>query len=415
MPETAARDPAVRAVLRQPFAEQIAFFRGKLGNLVPTEVWTDMMGAAHDRGFMVAGAQNADLLAGLAAAVDKVIAGGGSIGDFRKDFAALVERFGWSYRGEFNWRTRTIYRANLSTSYAAGRLAQLRKFPFWIYKHGDSLEPRPQHLDWDGLVLPADHEFWQTHYPPSDWGCTCRVVGIMRLEDAAALGGNVDKKLPENWRDIDPKTGVMIGVGKGWDYQPGATVVDTVKMLAEKTQQWEYTLAKSYMQSVPERSRDALAVAYRDLPSVANDARLYAQRALEAGAEVAPYRTLGLVTNQQAALVRAGLGVDVRGFDFAIDPFAPKHIAKEHGDERTEALRGQRAITPADYMRLLPLLNAADRVWVEGGEVLFEKVFGDERQVAVFAPLAKRMMLALKSMRIYRKAPSRSTSETGGV
>ena len=91
MPDTAALDPAVSGVLRQPFAEQVAFFRGKLGNLVPTERWTDMLRGAHDRGFMVAGAQSADLLAGFAAAVEKTQSQGGSLDAFRKDFASLVD------------------------------------------------------------------------------------------------------------------------------------------------------------------------------------------------------------------------------------------------------------------------------------------------------------------------------------
>lgn len=198
---------AVTGVLKQPFAQQVAFFRGKLGNLVPTARWTDMQRSAHDTGFMVAGAQSADLLAGLADAVDKTISQGGSIESFRKDFATLVERSGWDYKGEFNWRTRTIYRTNMSTSYAAGRLAQLREgnFPFYLYRHGGSLEPRPQHLAWDGLVLPADHEFWDAHYPPNEWGCSCRVVGVRSAEAARRLGGDPDKQLPDDWNAIDPE------------------------------------------------------------------------------------------------------------------------------------------------------------------------------------------------------------------
>lgn len=221
----AVRNPEIRAVLKRPFAEQVAFFRSKLGNLVPTAKWDDLWKSQHDRAFMVAGAAKADLLADLAAAVDRAIAQGGSIGQFRKDFDQVVAKSGWAYTGERNWRTRTIYRTNAATSYAAGRLAQLREggFPYWMYKHGGSADPRPQHLAWNGIVLPADHPFWQTHSPPNGWGCSCRIVGVRRKEDAVRLGGKPDKELPDGWDSINPRTGEPAGIDRGWGYQPGAT------------------------------------------------------------------------------------------------------------------------------------------------------------------------------------------------
>ncbi|MEO7469974.1 MAG: phage head protein, partial [Sphingobium limneticum] len=126
-----AQASAMSGALRRPFTEQIAFFRGKLGNLVPTEFWDDLVREQHDTGFMVAGAQKADLLTDLAAAVDRTIAEGKSLDAFRKDFRAIVQRHGWhGWTGEGTkageaWRTRTIYKTNASTSYAAGRYAQL--------------------------------------------------------------------------------------------------------------------------------------------------------------------------------------------------------------------------------------------------------------------------------------------------
>lgn len=270
MPEPAALDPYIAAVLARPFAEQVAFFRGKLGRLVPTAKWTDLLRSSHDRAFMVAGAQNADLLAGLAAAVDRAIVGGVGIDSFRRDFAALVKRHGWGYNGDFNWRTRTIYTTNMATSYAAARLAQLRAagFGWWVYRHSDSvLHPRPYHLSWNGLTLRAEDPWWKTHFPPNGWGCRCRVVGVRKPEDAARYGP-VQRVAPDD--GIDPKTGAPAGIDAGWDYMPGDTVSSTVAAMAAKTQQWEYTLAKAYMESVPSAVRYALAVAYRELPSVAN-------------------------------------------------------------------------------------------------------------------------------------------------
>lgn len=241
----------------RPFAEQVAAFRLRLGNLVPTATWRDLERAAHDRAFMVAGAMKADLLADLGMAVDRAIAEGASLEEFRRDFRGIVEKHGWhgwtgegSRKGEA-WRTRVIYRTNIATTYAAGRMAQLRAagFPLWIYSHGGSVEPRLQHLGWDGLVLPADHEFWATHAPPNGWGCSCRVFGARDMAHARRKGGDPGKKLPEGWKQLDPRTGTPRGIGKGWDYAPGASVSDAVLSLRGKLDQLPDQLSVDLIQS----------------------------------------------------------------------------------------------------------------------------------------------------------------------
>lgn len=406
-------DPAIQGVLRLPFAQQVAFFRGKLGNLVPTTGWRDLMRQQQDRAFMVAGAQNADLLAGLAASIDRLIAQGTSIEDFRRDFRELVRQTGWDPSGEFNQRTRTIYGTNMRTSYAAGRTAQLREggFPFLLYKHGGSADPRPQHLAWDGLVLPADHAFWQTHTPPNGWGCSCRVVGLRRLEDARQLGGDPSKALPEGWDARDPATGAPKGIDEGWDYKPGDTVADIVEAMAAKTQQWEYSLAKAYMEEVPEAVRDRLAEAYRRLPSVAEAARVYAQGVLEKLPRD-EYFTLGLLTSPQAARVQALKSVDVARFDYTLDRFGPQHVRDHHGNEAIEARRGQRAVSASDYARLPAVLNTPDAIEDAGSSkstsrplVLYRKRFGSEELVAVFELRKQRRMLALETLYIRMRKP----------
>lgn len=233
---------SLRGVLGQPFAEQVAAFRARLGNLVPTRRWDDIDRAAHDRAFMVAGAMKADLLADLAGAVDSAISEGTGLEAFRSQFRDIVERRGWhgwtgegTRRGEA-WRTRVIYRTNAATTYAAGRWAQLMEagFALLVYRHGGSKEPRPEHLAWDGLTLPPDHEFWASHAPPNGWGCSCYVVGARSEAAAARLGGRPDVTLPQGWNRADPRTGAPAGIDRGWNYAPGASAVDTILSLRDK-------------------------------------------------------------------------------------------------------------------------------------------------------------------------------------
>lgn len=407
--------PEIKAVFRQPFNEQVAFFRGKLGNLIQTEKWTDVRKAGHDTGFMVAGAQKADLLADLAAAVERTISAGKSLQAFRKDFDASVDRAGWNYRGERNWRTKVIYQTNMSTSYAAGREAQIQEggYSHKMYQHNHSRNPRQLHVSWHGLTLPVGHPFWDTHTPVNAFGCHCTVVGIRDEAAAKRLGGRWGDKPPAGWDVIDPKTGEQVGIGKGWGYSPGATVANTVRQMAAKTQQWDYTLAKAYMQSVPDSQRDAMARAYRALPSVADDARRFAARALSDNPDQKPYQTLGLLTNADAARVKDLIKSDAALFDYALDASAIRHVQGQHGDSKGEALRGQRAVTAADYGQLPALLNAADTIEAGGFSevgrpiVRIAKEINGELFTGAFEVRGKRKMLALQSLWVKVGAPSR--------
>jgi hypothetical protein len=182
-----------------------------------------------------------DLLNDLRDAVDRVISEGITFEAFKKDFLSVVSRNGWSgWTGEGTpageaWRARVIYDTNLRTSYAAGRLTQMKaiadELPYWRYRHADSVaNPRPEHLAWDGLVLPADDPFWQAHYPPNGGGCRCYVEAL-GPSDLAALGKagpdtappiELQEKIvgangPSPRRVLTPK-----GIDPGFGYQPGA-------------------------------------------------------------------------------------------------------------------------------------------------------------------------------------------------
>lgn len=262
-------------VFRRPFAQQVAAFRLRLRNLVPTSRWDDLRKGQHDRGFMVAGALKADLLADLATAVDKAISEGTTLDEFRRDFRAIVQKRGWhGWTGEGTeageaWRTRVIYRTNMRTSYMAGRYAQLTEgnFAFWVYFHGGSTEPRLNHLAWNGIALPPDHPFWGEHFPPNGWGCSCYVSGARTAAGVRRLGGDPDKALPADWQSIDPKTGEPQGVGKGWGYAPGAsTVEEIIRLVREKAAALPPELARPFLQELLERFEDtALARTLREL------------------------------------------------------------------------------------------------------------------------------------------------------
>lgn len=408
------------ATFRKPFAEQVAAFRLRLGDLVPTARWDDIARSQHDRAFMVAGAMKADLLADLAAAVDRAVAEGTSLEEFRRDFRRIVEERGWhgwtgegTKRGEA-WRTRVIYRTNLATSYAAGRMAQLVEgnFAYWVYRHGGSREPREIHLSWNGLVLPPDHPFWRTHAPPNGWGCSCYIVGARSEAGARRVGGDPDRTLPDGWQAPDPKTGAPAGIDRGWDYAPGATAVDDIRAIVGKPVNWPYDTARAYMESLTPELRDALVRAYRALPSLAEAVRRYAEAVREGRQtpEGAPFlrtdqpRTLGLLTRADVAAVRAATGRDADGFDLSLDRSAVLHVLRRHGDPAVERTRGQRAVTAEDFALLPAVVSAPDRVTAEPAVrgqnpvLRYERIIGTQRIVALFELRTGRRRLALLTM-----------------
>ena len=215
-----------------PFAEAIAFFRGKLN--LPTLAWTDIWEHQHSHAFVVAGAARDDLLADFREAIDQAISDGTGYAEFRAQFNDIVRRHGWSYNGGEGWRSRVIYHTNMQTSYQAGRYQQMKEIserrPFWQYKHSNLVaDPRPEHQAWDGITLRHDDPWWQTHYPPNGWGCRCKVRALSE-RDLRRQGKTAPDRAPDieyvtevvGIRGPSPRTvSTPVGIDPGWAYNVG--------------------------------------------------------------------------------------------------------------------------------------------------------------------------------------------------
>ena len=424
----------ITAVFGRPFAQQVAAFRIRLVQLQGTANWKDVWQSEHDRAFMVAGAMKAELLADFAVAIDKAITKGTTLEEFRRDFAKAVEDHNWhGWTGEETekgraWRTRVIYKTNMATSYAAGRHAQLTaaEFAFWVYFHGGSREPRIQHLGWNGLILPADHPFWATHFPPNGWGCSCHVSGARSMAGAIRLGGNPALSLPDGWDAIDPRTGSPVGVGKGWAYAPGESVGRTVAALAEKPVHWDFSLATAYMRDIPEANRDLLSHSFRSQTALADRLTRFADQLQRAAldsrtaqvASLPPQLTLGLVPRRQMGQIESLTNYQTDGalFDFALDQDAVRHVFGRHGNEKIEMSRGQRVVSPKDFGKLGALLNAPDTIEIaddiprRGPILRFTKVFGSERLVVFFELRKGRMRMQLVTMWVEKNVGASPTA-----
>ncbi|MGO2349828.1 phage head morphogenesis protein [Pseudoalteromonas nigrifaciens] len=214
------------------FKEAISHFKDKIK--LTSESYKDLQGLIHAKAFTVAGATQIEIINELYTAVDKAISDGETISDFRKRFDKIVDDHGWSYNGKRGWRTKVIYQNNKNTARAAGRWQQQERIkqrrPYLLYLTAGDSKVRPAHSQWNYILLPVDHPFWDTHYPPNGYNCRCKVVSL-NARDIARMGLTVTKPekvemhLKNKFEVVDHKTGEILekypGIDLGWDYNPG--------------------------------------------------------------------------------------------------------------------------------------------------------------------------------------------------
>ncbi|UNU43620.1 hypothetical protein EAO27_13480 [Sphingopyxis sp. YF1] len=222
--------------------EALAWFRAK--GFVFGFSWQDVWHQEHGRGFTVAKAMTRDVLETIREAVDRAIAEGQTLDQFRKDLRPLLEKLGWWGKrraidpatGEIETvqlgsprRLKTIFSTNMRTSYAAGRWERIqrnkRAFPLLEYVNPMDGREREQHHIWHGTVLPVDDDWWDEHYPPNDWECRCLPKPVSRGQ-AARRGLKITQPrvFPKRqW--VNKRTGeihmIEQGLGAGWAYHVG--------------------------------------------------------------------------------------------------------------------------------------------------------------------------------------------------
>lgn len=247
-------DAPAAASFTVPPAEAIAYFKSK--GLKVTFDWRDLIGAEHASAFTVAKMADLDLLADVQASLDDAIAQGLSYQTWADTITPLLQQKGWWGRQAVTdpltgetivaqlgspGRLKTIFRTNVQSAYAAGQWEQIQEqkdvAEYLMYDAVDDHRTRPQHAAWDGTVLPVDHDWWTTHYPPNGWNCRCGVIQLS-AEDLDDLGLDVASKAPaggtSNW--TNPRTGktekVEKGLDPGWNSNPGATHLAQLQKLA---------------------------------------------------------------------------------------------------------------------------------------------------------------------------------------
>jgi len=238
-----------------PPADVLDYFRAK--QLAPRFSWLDVFGQEHAHAFTVAKAVEADVLVAFRATIDDAIARGLTYEDWVNALEPKLRTLGWwgprkvadpetgeLKRVDFSSprRLQNIFSSNMRAARAAGQWdrAQATKdvLPYLFYVRTTANEPREEHLAWAGIVLPVDHAFWDTHFPPNGWGCKCSVRQIGRAEARRRGGVSRDPQV-ETFAFRNRRTGETIavpaGIDPGWHTNPGKSrAAGLGRVLADK-------------------------------------------------------------------------------------------------------------------------------------------------------------------------------------
>ncbi|WP_299174408.1 PBECR2 nuclease fold domain-containing protein [uncultured Brevundimonas sp.] len=246
---------AVMSFTGRPPADAVAFLKDKLVGGRLSHDWRDVWQDEHVTSFVVAKMASRDLLADVHRSLIDALSNGVTREQFVRDLRPMLEKAGWWGRQVQTdpvtgvarevqlgspRRLRTIFDVNMRMATAAGRWQRIEEtkaaLPFLVYTAVLDGVTRPQHAAWGGrgavrIVLPVDHPFWRTHYPPNGWHCRCTVLQMSQamLDNRGWTVTSEDALAKTDWKKTRPwlnsrngRTEVVpVGIDPGFAYNVG--------------------------------------------------------------------------------------------------------------------------------------------------------------------------------------------------
>ena len=159
--------------------------------LQPAFSYKDVWHGEHAAAFTAAKAVQLDVLADLRGSVIDAMEKGQSFESFKKNITPVLRQKGWWGKKEMTdpltgktvnaqlgsgRRLKTIYSVNMRGACHKGQYERTMAgdiHSYLMYRTGSSPHHREEHKSRDGLILPKDDPFWDSHFPPNGWGCKC--------------------------------------------------------------------------------------------------------------------------------------------------------------------------------------------------------------------------------------------------
>jgi hypothetical protein len=172
---------AIPEYLKLKPVDAIAALRDRLS--LPLSDYKGLDARIHDHAFMVSGLMRADLLEATKWLIDRSLEEGTSFEQFTRSFNRRIGRAGYQPSGQ---KIRLIFDTNINKSYWQGREKVMRspemlaKRPYFLWKHRDSVTPRPNHKALHNKAIAADHPFWKSISFPLGFSCKCTCFSVSK-------------------------------------------------------------------------------------------------------------------------------------------------------------------------------------------------------------------------------------------
>ncbi len=249
-------------------AEVTSYFDGKTST--PAFSWADVWAEEHAYKFTVAKAVELDVLNAFRSTISTAISEGQGFESWKPQIERELTRLGWwgprmvsdptgaqpdrMVNFASDRRLKTTFWANINSARAAGQWERAQRskrvLPYVLYVRTTSSDPRVEHLQWVGLILPIDDPFWRSHWPPNGWQCKCqvrmisarerdRLLGTERVIGQDLDGNDIKIRYTDQAPDLGPdiqyrnrRTGevsiVPPGIDPGWQTNPGLARASTL-------------------------------------------------------------------------------------------------------------------------------------------------------------------------------------------
>lgn len=223
-----AQRPELNALFTLPPEDAISYLEKK-GFKIGWD-WHETLDNAHSKAFTVAKIARMDLLQDIRQSLITAMQKGQTLEQWKANITPTLQEKGWwGKKTVINpegreqevqlgspRRLRTIYDTNMQSAFAAGRykamLASAEARPYWEWRHITISNPRKQHVALNGRLFRFDDPFWNVAYPPSEWGCKCRVIArsAREVEGKEILSGEGNESHIYERVGVDRNTGADV-------------------------------------------------------------------------------------------------------------------------------------------------------------------------------------------------------------
>ena len=227
--------------------------------------YDEIMHGAHHRAFTVAKITKLDLLSDVQESLAYAAENGLGFDEWKKSLLPTLAKKGWlgnvdtkdPKTGEIKQiyvgsrRLKNIYNTNMRVAYAVGAYEEAMSSDAEFLRYTAVLDSktRASHRALHGVILPKDHPFWDTHYPPNAWNCRCKARAYTKQE-LKSRGWSVTENIPS----VEPHPDWAYNVGKTDNLD--AVFADKVEKLKDKAVSKDfYENAKAFLGEL-ERKRN---------------------------------------------------------------------------------------------------------------------------------------------------------------